>query len=62
MQWGVLGGPDRLRPGLMAAHSGTGVPWPGRRVIARLQARLLGRKLVREAEEFLAGLDALARA
>lgn len=54
MQWGVLGGPDRLRPGLMAARSGMGVPWPGRRITAGLRARLLGRKLVREAEEFLA--------
>jgi hypothetical protein len=55
MQWGVLGGPDRLQPGLMAVRTGNGVPWRGRRrIIAGLGARLFGRRLVREAEEFLA--------
>jgi hypothetical protein len=39
----------------MAAHSGIGVPRPGRRITGWLRARLLGRKLVREVEEFLAG-------
>lgn len=53
MHWGVLGGPDRLRPGLMTPHSGICVPWPGRGITACLAARLLGAKLVREVEEFL---------
>lgn len=55
MHWGVLGGPDRLQPGLMTAHSGMGVPWPGRSIVACLGARLMGEKLAREVEDYLRG-------